>query len=346
MMVAMSGMDPWPVSISSKVRIRRAWKPGSTALTWPLIVLPRGITEPLAAVRSSASFALKCLPGLKSRVSSLSFRRTRNCVPSGTEFGGAGMAMAGSCASAADANSKQGRIEIKEDIRFMNDLSETSFLASGWMKWGREGLPARECICGGLRGFIPQIGEGLRAGSGSGRLRRRRGCVPVPRVDFATQFLPDALVHGKEDFYNVGIKLTSTPFHDLSASRLEGLGLAIGSVRHDGIERVGHGENACPERDLFTLELARIASAIEILLMRVDDLGSFLEERNFLQHAITVIAVLAHAFDLGRIEFAWLVQDGVRDGHLSDVVQEGAAGNHVNLILGHAHGTSDGDGER
>src|SRR3989442_6169182 len=36
--------------------------PISTALTWPLTFLPRGISVPSGAARSSASLALKCLP--------------------------------------------------------------------------------------------------------------------------------------------------------------------------------------------------------------------------------------------------------------------------------------------
>ena len=41
-----------------------------------------------------------------------------------------------------------------------------------------------------------------------------------------------------------------------------------------------------------------------------------------------------------------LREDRVGDRHLADIVQKRAAGDHVNLALGQAHGPGDGDSER
>ena len=56
-------------------------------LTWPLIFLPRGMTSPFGATRSSASFILNFLPWLTFLVSNLSSRTAMNRVPSGMALG-------------------------------------------------------------------------------------------------------------------------------------------------------------------------------------------------------------------------------------------------------------------
>ena len=70
-----------------------------------------------------------------------------------------------------------------------------------------------------------------------------------------------------------------------------------------------------------------------------------LRNGDLLQHLVAEIAVLAHDGDFFRARACRLAQDCIGNGHLSDVVQERAAGNHVNLISGSAHGAGDGDGE-
>src|SRR3989442_3443971 len=80
--------------------------PFSTALTWPLTFLPRGISVPSGAARSSASLALKCLPCCSRLVSSLSSRRIRKVVPSGIVCGGTGALADSSAASGRAASAK------------------------------------------------------------------------------------------------------------------------------------------------------------------------------------------------------------------------------------------------
>ena len=85
---AISGIQPCGVSISSKPSTMRACIPWSTKLTCPLIFLPRGTsTAPVGPTMSSASLALKCLPGCSLRVSSVSSRRTIMVLPSCTTLG-------------------------------------------------------------------------------------------------------------------------------------------------------------------------------------------------------------------------------------------------------------------
>src|SRR5207249_4310131 len=88
-------------------------KPFSTALTWPLTFLPRGISVPSGAVRSSASLALKCLPCCSRLVSSLSSRRIRKVVPSGMVCGGMG-ALEDSSAASGRAASRKAKHQSRE----------------------------------------------------------------------------------------------------------------------------------------------------------------------------------------------------------------------------------------
>ena len=77
----------------------------------------------------------------------------------------------------------------------------------------------------------------------------------------------------------------------------------------------------------------------------VDDLGRLGEERNLAQHLVAAIAVLVHDRDFFRVKRAGLAQDGIRNRHLADVVQERAAGDHPDLVARQAHGPGHGDGE-
>ena len=45
-----------------------------------------------------------------------------------------------------------------------------------------------------------------------------------------------------------------------------------------GIESIGDGDDPCPERNLFAAQLARIAAAIEELMVGENDIGDFAQE--------------------------------------------------------------------
>ena len=99
-----------------------------------------------------------------------------------------------------------------------------------------------------------------------------------------------------------------------------------------------------PERDLLAAQAARVAAAVEVLLVGVDDLGGIAQEGNLAHHLVSARAVLAH--DLGFIggERSALEQDGVGGGDLADVVQEGAARDDAELLLVEADLAGQGDG--
>ena len=124
----------------------------------------------------------------------------------------------------------------------------------------------------------------------------------------------------------------------------EGGSFAIGAVGGHGVERVGDGEDARAERDLFAAEAAWIAGAIEALLVGVDDFGGFAEEGDFADHFVAALAVLAHDGHFFGVEPAGFEKDAVGGGDLADVVEEGAAGDDAELVGFDAHGAGEGDG--
>ena len=55
--------------------------------------------------------------------------------------------------------------------------------------------------------------------------------------------------------------------------------------------------------------------------------------------------MLPHNFELGPIQLSGFIQNGIRYGHLADIVQERTARDHANLIRRQTHGLRDCDRE-
>ena len=163
-------------------------------------------------------------------------------------------------------------------------------------------------------------------------------------LDVGAELGPGVERHAEEDGDDGGIELGSGAVCDLAAGRGEVCSFAIGAVGGHGVESVGDGEDAGAERDLTAAKAAWVAGAVEALLVGVDDFGSFAEEGDFADHLVTAHAVLAHdGFFFGG-EAAGFKEDAVGCGDLSDVVEEGAAGDYFELGGLNAHGACDSDG--
>ncbi len=78
--------------------------------------------------------------------------------------------------------------------------------------------------------------------------------------------------------------------------------------------------------------------------MGIDNLGGFLQERNALEHVVAAERVLLHYGNLIGCQRSGFAKNFVGNRHLADVVQEGAARDDRDLLLGNAHGAGDGDG--
>src|ERR1035437_10784788 len=145
----------------------------------------------------------------------------------------------------------------------------------------------------------------LRADLGLGP----RGGYPVDLgVNFVAQILPNIFRHFEKHFHHFGIKLLSGPLVDLDFGSVQRLLRPVNPVGGDRIQRVGDGEDASPEGNLFSLQAARITTAVEPLLVRVHDLGGLCQKWNFLHDLITVVGVLLHDRHFVGLEFSRLLQ--------------------------------------
>ena len=84
---------------------------------------------------------------------------------------------------------------------------------------------------------------------------------------------PVALGDGEKDFDDFGIELRAGATADLFAGVGHGQGFAVRAVADHGVERIGDGEYARAERNLFALEATRVAGTIVELLVSEDDFG-------------------------------------------------------------------------
>src|SRR6202041_3070003 len=130
---------------------------------------------------------------------------------------------------------------------------------------------------------------------------------------------------------------------NLLASSVEAACLAIGAVTGDGVQGVGDGKDAGADGDFDSVEAVRVAAAVKMFLMGENNLGRLGEEGDFAQHVVTARAMLAHYVLLLGSQFPGLAQNFVGDGHLADVVEEGPAGDDLDLCRADAHGAGQGD---
>ena len=83
-----------------------------------------------------------------------------------------------------------------------------------------------------------------------------------------------------------------------------------------------------------------------MLLVGEDNLSRFSEKRNLAQHVVAARAMLPHHVLFFRRESSRLAQDFVGNCHFADVVQEGAAGDDLDLRRADSHGAGQSDGVR
>src|SRR5579863_977939 len=89
------------------------------------------------------------------------------------------------------------------------------------------------------------------------------------RIDLPAQVFPYLVRHVEKDLNHFGIKLPPGPLRDLLPCGLQRLSRPVNPVGCDGVERVGNRENARSERDLFSLQVPRIAGAVETFLVGI-----------------------------------------------------------------------------
>src|SRR6202040_3639000 len=113
-------------------------------------------------------------------------------------------------------------------------------------------------------------------------------------ADFFAGISPDFVGSMEKDVDDLGVKLAAGPDGNLSLGCRERARGTIRTIGADGVERVCNGEDSGPQGNLFSLQAARVARAVEFLLMGVDDFGSFLQERYPLEHVVATERMLLH----------------------------------------------------
>src|SRR6266545_2734456 len=139
------------------------------------------------------------------------------------------------------------------------------------------------------------------------------------------------------------VELRAGAAGDLLARRLGGERAPEGAVVRHRVVRVGDREDARGDRDLLAAEAARVAAAVEPLLVREHHLGGALEEVDRAEDVIADLRVALHLAPLGVVELPGLQEDRVGHADLADVVEEGAAPEIRQLALLEADAARDGD---
>src|SRR5579859_578065 len=143
---------------------------------------------------------------------------------------------------------------------------------------------------------------------------------------------PELVGDLQEEFDDSGIELRARAAKDLKSGYVETFGSAVRPVAGDGVESVGDGEDAGADGDGVAAQAARVAAAVVVFLVGVDDLRCLMQERYLAQDVVPAFAVFAHEGLFGQGEFTRLAQDGVGNGHLADIVQKGSAGDDFNAV--------------
>src|SRR5215471_13450275 len=97
---------------------------------------------------------------------------------------------------------------------------------------------------------------------------------------------------------------------------------AIRTVANHGIERIGDGKNARPQRNLIASQSTWIARTVVELLVRQYNFRGIAKERDADEHVVADFAVRAHDFLFVVIERTRLAEDAIGNGHLSDIVEK------------------------
>src|SRR2546427_5881170 len=133
------------------------------------------------------------------------------------------------------------------------------------------------------------------------------------------------------------VELTTRKMANRLARRLKRGGATIGPVGGDGIQRVCYGKDPSAQKNFFSLETARVAAAVEALVMREDHLGDVRKKGDVLDEVESDLCVPLHQSALIRGERPRLEQDAIGDAELSDIMQISTTGKTSQLFVRPAH---------
>src|SRR2546425_11063098 len=163
------------------------------------------------------------------------------------------------------------------------------------------------------------------------------------RFNVFTQRHPVLVGNREKHFHHAWVELAPCAPGDFLAGMRDRQGPAVRPVGNHGVQRVSHGENSGPQRNLLPLQFSRVAAPIEKLLVREDNFGGIAQKRDVREHFVPNIAVRAHNFLLMIGQGAGLAENPVGDGHFSNVMEERGAREDGQGIGRNADSLGNGD---
>ena len=147
------------------------------------------------------------------------------------------------------------------------------------------------------------------------RARHRPRHAPVPR---RTRIGRQDRLQRRDD---LRIELGPRTALQLIQSHRRPVRHSVRAVRGHGAKRIGHGDEARPQRDRRALQPLRIAVPVPALMMRPDQGGNRPQRRHAPHHVGSYYRVLAHQRPLLRAQPGRLLQHGVGDRNLAHIMQ-------------------------
>src|SRR5713101_4402971 len=168
---------------------------------------------------------------------------------------------------------------------------------------------------------------------GAADLRRRRGTLQ----DGVGQ-LAESL---HKDGHQLAVKLRIGAALELGKGVGGTARFLIGPVGGDGVVGVSDGDDARAQRNLSAVEGIRVTGAVEELVVMLDHLRDARDGAERLENLGAEVHVGLHGLPLLRIERAALIQYGLRDAHLSDIVEHSRQPDLFHVGIVHAQRLGD-----
>ena len=173
-----------------------------------------------------------------------------------------------------------------------------------------------------------------------GALRRGQLQIPGNNVLRAADQLRELAPHVLEALQEPGGEGPALPGQDHVHRLLIGVGGLIGAVRGQGVKGIRKAHHLGAEGDLVPPEPLGVAPAVPALVVVAADMVGVAEvvlvrrAAEVFQHPAAAEGMGLHDLELLRSQGLVFIQDGVRNGNLSDVVEGRGAGDAADLPLG------------
>ena len=132
----------------------------------------------------------------------------------------------------------------------------------------------------------------------------------------------------------LGVELGARAALDLADRDLVAERAAVRAVRGHRVVGVGDRDDAADQRDVLTRQAARVAAAVEPLVVAPAAVDQAVQARHRLEDALALLGVLAEHRDLLGRQLAGLVEHVVADADLADVVHHAGLDDPADLGSG------------